>query len=117
MFDSTTCYGKISNKPLKSYESEIEANQAVLYVKRTYGNEQVSYKCRQCGYWHLSGIDRQTPNYLSDCIDSSGNPKHAYESKEIAKKRAEIILKEKDVNLNVYLCDDCNKWHLTHKKY
>ncbi len=117
MFDSSTCKSKVTNKPLKSYESEVEAKDAIRYVKETYGNDQVYYKCSECNSWHLSRSERQTPNYLSTCTDSSGKPKHAYESKSSAEKRVKIISDEKGLDLNIYECDDCGKWHLTHMNY
>ena len=40
MFDSDICKKKDSS-PLKTYESEYEAQEAIEYVKRQYGNEQV----------------------------------------------------------------------------
>ena len=43
MFDSDICTKK-DGLPLKSYESEREAKEAVACVKRQYGNEQVFYK-------------------------------------------------------------------------
>ena len=52
MFDSDICKKK-DGSPLKTYESEYEAQEAIEYVKRQHGNEQVSYKCSRCGYWHL----------------------------------------------------------------
>lgn len=75
MFDSETCFSKVTGKPLKSYESESEAEEAIAYVKATYG---VKYLCQRCRYWHLSPKDRQTPNHKSYCLDSNGRPKQAY---------------------------------------
>ena len=114
MFDSENCFSKVTGKPLKSYESESEAEEAIAYVKATYGNEQVKYLCQRCGYWHLSPKDRQTPNHKSYCLDSNGRPKQAYPTQESALRRAEIIYKEKGTRLYVYQCDDCGEWHLTH---
>ena len=68
----------------------------------------------KCGLWHLSPKDRQTKNFLSRCHDSSGKPKHAYETKADAERRAEILLKEQGKRLKVYKCQDCGYWHLTH---
>ena len=50
MFDSDICFSKTTGKPLKSYESENEAEEAIEYVKATYGNEQVKYLCQKCGF-------------------------------------------------------------------
>ncbi|MBR6200072.1 MAG: hypothetical protein IKQ61_07425 [Spirochaetales bacterium] len=113
MFDSTICFKK-DGSSLKSYESEYEANQAVDYVKARYGNDQVAYHCSKCGYWHLSPIERQTPNHRSFCYDSIGQLKQAYSTRESAEKRARIIFEEKGIKLNVYHCSECGEWHLTH---
>lgn len=115
MFDSPTCTSK-KGTPLKSYDSELEADEAAEYVKYQYKNEQVKYKCQKCGYWHLSPKERQTPNHVSTCLDSDGKPKHAYPTRETAEKRAEIIFQEKGIKLSVYQCGSCHEWHLTHKK-
>ena len=39
--DSETCFSKTIGKALRAYESESEADEAILYVKATYGNEAV----------------------------------------------------------------------------
>lgn len=114
MFDSDICTKK-DGLPLKSYESEREAKEAVAYVKRQYGNEQVFYKCSQCGYWHLSPKDRQTPNHTSNCLDASGQVKKAYPTKKAAEDCAKIIYKEQGKRLSVYRCSKCGEYHLTHK--
>ena len=84
MFDSDICKKK-DGSPLKTYESEYEAQEAIEYVKRQYGNEQVSYKCSRCGYWHLSPKERQTPNHRSYCLDSNGRTKQAYFTNNLGK--------------------------------
>ena len=116
MFDSGTCKTK-DGTPLKSYESEAEAKEAVKFVKNKYKNEQVSYKCSNCGFWHLSPKERQTPNHKSNCLDSTGKPKQAYPSKEVAVTRAKIIFEEQGIKLYVYHCAQCGEYHLTHKQY
>jgi hypothetical protein len=114
MFDSETCLSKSTGQPLKSYENELEAEDAIGYVKAAYGNEQVKYLCQKCGYWHLSPKNRQTPNHKSYCLDSNGRPKQAYPTRESALRRAEIIYEERGTQLYVYHCADCDEWHLTH---
>lgn len=114
MFDSDICFSKTTGKPLKSYKSKNEAEEAIEYVKATYENEQVKYLCQKCGFWHLSPKDRQTPNHKSSCLDSNGKPKQAYPTRETALRRAEIIYEEKGIRLYVYHCEDCGEWHLTH---
>lgn len=114
MFDSYRCRKK-DGTPLKSYETAQEADEAIRYVKKKYGNVQVKYKCPNCGMYHLSPVDRATPNKSSLCLDSKGNPKQAYNTRESAERRAQIILKEKGVKLSVYKCFMCGEYHLTHK--
>ena len=41
IFDSETCFSKSIGKTLRAYKSESEADEAILYVKATYGNEEV----------------------------------------------------------------------------
>ena len=106
---------KQDGSKLKAYKTEAEANEAILYIKKRYGTEQVKYKCPKCGCWHLSPKDRQTPNHKSNCLDSTGKPKQAYPTKESAETRAKIILKEQGKKLYVYKCDKCGEYHLTHK--
>lgn len=116
MFDSAICKKK-DGTPLKAYESKIEADKAIKYVKDKYGNKQVSYKCSKCGCWHLSPMERQTPNHRSNCLDSQGKIKQAYPTKESAETRAQIISKEQGIRIFVYKCDQCGEYHLTHIKY
>lgn len=112
-FDSSTCFKK-DGTLLKVYYREIEAIEAIRYVKNKYGKEQVSYRCNKCGFWHLSPKERQTKNSISECLDSNGKPKMAYETQEDAERRAKIIYDEKRIALRVYHCEECGKWHLTH---
>lgn len=116
MFESAVCKKK-DGKPLKSYESEFEAKEAIEYVKMKYGDEQVIYKCSKCNFWHLSPKERQTPNHKSNCLDSNGKPKQAYPTKESAEARAKIIFEEQGTKLYVYQCDQCGEYHLTHTQY
>lgn len=115
MFDSYVCKKK-DGTPLKSYETEFEAKQAIEYVKKRYGNVQIAYKCPKCNYWHLSPQERQTPNHQSSCLDSNGKPKQAYSTYESAEMRAKIIYEERGERLYVYHCEQCGEYHLTHKQ-
>lgn len=112
VFDSNTCFK--NDRPLKAYDCETSALEGTVYVKNRYGTEQVPYLCKKCGYLHLSPKERHTQNHKSSCLDSSGEPKAAYETQEDAEKRASIIFNEKGKKLRVYRCDMCGFWHLTH---
>ena len=114
MFDSDVCKKK-DGTSLKSYETKIEAEEAIEYVRYRYGEDQVCYKCQRCGYWHLSPKERHTPNHGSFCFDSNGNTKQAYPTYEVAKMRAKIIYEERGEELYVYHCEQCGEYHLTHK--
>lgn len=81
MYESEICIGAVSQKPLKAYESELEAEQAAEYVLTEYKRKMVPYKCSKCGDWHLTPQGRLTPSRTCPyCIDSYGAPKQAYES-------------------------------------
>lgn len=113
MGKSTTCKGNHGGF-LEEYFSESEAFDAAGYVKSKYGNDVVPYKCEKCSLWHLSPKNRQTPGKVCPyCEDSSGDPKIAYETKEAAQRRADIIGEEKDISLFVYECEHGEGWHLT----
>ncbi len=113
VFDSNICFKK-DGTALKTYDSEWSAKEGAEYVKGRYGNVQVPYKCDNCGYWHLSPIERQTRNHKSFCLDSNGKQKAAYETRQDAERRAQILHNEKGIRLKVYQCPDCRYWHLTH---
>lgn len=115
MKDSTSCRGR-NGKPLKSFETEEEALEQVIYVKATHGNEVKAYKCNICNEWHLAPKDRVTPSKKSECLDSKGKFKQLYPTEESAKRRAEILLEEQGKKLYVYRCLYCNGYHLTHKQ-
>jgi hypothetical protein len=116
-FKSKKCFGKISRKPLTSYENEVEALEAIKYLKDNHitKSTMVSYKCPECGYFHLSPKSRQTKSVTCGCLDSNNKPKQLYENEESAKRRANIIKKEKHVSLFVYPCPSKKGYHLTHK--
>lgn len=116
-FKSKKCRGKISGKQLTSYESEEEALEAIKYLKKKhiFNNPMVVYKCPTCGYFHLSPKSRQTKSVTCGCLDSNNKQKQLYETKESAQRRADIIKKEKRVELYVYPCPSNKGFHLTHK--
>ena len=104
--DSKTCTSR-EGRPRKEFLSENAAADAADAAWHTYGNKMVSYRCDQCGKWHLSPAERSTPNTWCECCS-----KAAYETKEDAQKRAKIQRSETGIALNVYKCDGSG-WHLT----
>lgn len=114
MYQSETCIGVISGKPLMAYESESEANEAIEHVRFEYQQEMIAYRCSKCGDWHLAPQNRQTPSRTCPyCIDSQGAPKQAYATKQGAVMRSNILLKERGIRLYAYECECGYGWHLT----
>ncbi len=113
--NSPTCKSGKTGRPLTEYDTKAEAKAAAGYANKTYRNNNlVPYKCKQCGFWHLSPADRQTPSETCPvCRGADGKPKESYSSQENAQRRADIILKEQSVILKVYECEHGNGWHLT----
>ena len=111
--ESSTCYSRVTGKPLKFYFTE---EQALDGARRAvdFGDRLTPYDCRNCGYWHLSPMERQTPSTTSySCTGRDGRPKEAYRSEGDAERRAKIIGREQGIGLRVYLCFSCKGWHLT----
>lgn len=59
MTDSSTCFGQLSNKPLKEYSDEQTAAQQAQYVLKRYGNQMTPYQfqvylCPHGRGWHLA---------------------------------------------------------------
>jgi hypothetical protein len=116
--ESNSCYGKVSGKILKEYETERQAKEGAKYVLEKYGNEMLPYNCQDCRRWHLSPADRQTEHssWSCSCVDQNGSPKDGYQSQEDATRRAEILRGETGRKLNVYRCPSIRTiWHLTKK--
>lgn len=111
---STTCVGKVSGKPLMSYDSQAAAEYGAEHARQRYGNRMVSYHCENCDNWHLAPADRQTPgDYNCGCVGRDGQPKRAYESYDDAERRAEILRDERWTSLKVYPCPRGGGWHLS----
>lgn len=116
--ESRNCYGKVSGKVLKEYDTERDAKDGASYVLEKYGNQMVPYKCQDCRKWHLSPADRQTEHsfWSCSCLDQAGSPKDCYQSKEDAARRAEILMEETRQRLHIYRCPQIQSiWHLTKK--
>jgi len=109
---STTCFKK-DGEPYTEYASGREAAGGASHVRREYGLDLSPFECPNCGRWHLSPRERQTPSRICVyCVDSNGRNKELYETKEAALRRAGIIAKERGVALNVYKCPRQHGWHL-----
>ena len=111
---SETCIGKKSGKPLSEYDSEREAKDGADHANSRYQQDLVPYQCDRCGLWHLAPKSRQTPSEkCGRCTGKDGKPKDAYQSRDDAERRADILRKEQGATLKVYACEHGNGWHLT----
>ena len=111
---SATCIGKKSGKPLTEYDSKQEALEGALHANSRYKQSLVPYHCSDCGSWHLSLKERQTPSEkCTHCTGRNGELKDSYRSREDAWRRAGILRQEQGVTLTVYACEFGNGWHLT----
>ena len=111
---STTCIGKQSGKPLTEFDSLREAQEGATYANARYQSNLVPYACDECGQWHLSPKDRQTPSEKCRfCKGANGQAKDSYRSSNVARRRADILRKEQGVSLKVYRCEHTEAWHLT----
>lgn len=115
---SPSCTAHKSGRPLTEYDTKAEAKAAAGYANKTHqNNDLVPYKCRQCGFWHLSPADRQTPSTSCPvCRGADGKPKDSYLNQDSAHRRADLLRKEQGVTLKVYKCEHGNGWHLTKQK-
>ena len=107
------CHGKLIN----GFTTEEEANSSCQYMKKEFKKDFYVYFCENCKMYHISPKDRQTKNFKSECLDSSGKTKQSYLTEKDAITRRDIILKEQGKQLYVYKCDKCNYYHLTHKDF
>ncbi|WP_020674487.1 hypothetical protein [Geopsychrobacter electrodiphilus] len=107
------CINKQTGKKRVSYSNLMHAEDAAIELSLSYG-EQVPYKCEQCGNFHLSPKSNHTPSVTCKyCADSKGNSKELYLSKDGAKNRAKIIMRQKGIHLEIYECPHQSGWHLT----
>ncbi|PHQ83303.1 MAG: hypothetical protein COB58_01975 [Thalassobium sp.] len=110
----TQCTSARTGEPLKFYQYHSAAQQAADHAKFYYGRVMVPYQCDHCDYWHLCPEDRHTPSETCHyCTSSEGKPKQLYATYEAAKKRADCLLQEKRIKLDVYECRHQQGWHLT----
>jgi hypothetical protein len=110
---SNTCFGR-TGSPLNEYRYRGDAEKHARFLRTEHGTEFVPYQCGRCGLWHLSPAERQTPSRpCSFCRDHNGHAKDLYASENAAKKRAEIIFRERGIRLKVYRCPSQTGWHLS----
>lgn len=110
---SSSCFGS-NGKPLSEFYSREEAIDQANYVKSRYREDLTPYRCDRCGLWHLGLKSRETKSEPCKlCRDSYGRRKELYYSFESAKRRADILEREKSVRLIVYKCPHQEGWHLT----
>ena len=112
--NSKTCF-KRNGEPRKEFHSEMQAKKSAKHENSLKGEDFFeSYKCPKCNLWHLTPKNRKTPNEkCSVCVDSKGDYKALYYSKEGAEKRANIIRREQKIKLSVYKCPHKEGYHLT----
>lgn len=115
---SSTCFGKVSRKPLTEYWSESEALLGAEHAKAAYGRDLKPYRCTRCERWHLAPTARHTPSYdCAYCTGADGRSKATYRTSEDAERRAEILRRERGVHLRVYPCPHHDGWHLTKRHW
>ncbi len=113
---SASCFKK-NGQPYTEYDSEREAADGASHVRRTHGLNLSPFKCPNCGQWHLSPKERQTPSKICVyCVDSRGSHKELYETQEAARRRAKIIAEERGITLNTYKCPRQHGWHLARNR-
>lgn len=107
---STTCTGQ-NGQFLEEYHSQSAAILAAEEIKSKFGYDMAPSQCRGCGYWHLFNV--QTKKQCFHCTDSSLFLKDLYATRMEAQSTADVIRKEKKVQLYPYKCPYSSGWHLT----
>jgi len=114
---SPSCRSKRTGRPLTEYDSRSEAKADAKALKQRYHQDLRPYHCPECGLWHLSPADRQTPSSICPvCRGADGQPKAAYANQAAGQQRAAILRKEQGVTLTIYKCEYGFGWHLTKSK-
>lgn len=115
---SSTCFSRSTNIPLSVYFSRSQAAEAAQYTNQRKNSNFIEYQCDRCKYWHLTPLARHTSSQTClDCTGGDGKNKQLYPTREIAKQRADILLRKKGKHLNVYTCPFNKGWHLTKDQY
>ena len=105
-----TCYLKDG---ATAYTTQMEALKEAALASKENGVYISVYPCGACNHWHLSTADIQTPSRLCSCKGRDGKLKFLYETYEDAKRRANNIYQERNIQLDVYKCYLTNGFHLT----
>lgn len=115
-YKSRTCFSTRTGKALTAYTCEQEAQQGAVYVEREFKHPVVGYECNKCGCWHLALKERATSSDTCPyCRDRQGQSKQLYNTEDDARRRGNIIERERGVFIKVYSCPHTNGWHLTHR--
>ena len=113
---SKTCMNKWG-RPLAVYRTYRDAVSAARSIRMRSGNRagEIMYptRCAACGLYHLSPLNGQ---YKCDCIDSSGNAKRCYPTREDALRAKEARERDRSKTLRIYECPQGRGFHLTHVK-
>ena len=108
---------KCHGKEINGFTEFEEADSSRKYMESQFKKEFYVYFCNECNLYHISPKDRQTRMFISDCLDSAGQPKQSYLTELEANNRKNIIFNEKGIKLFSYKCDKCGYFHLTHKDF
>ncbi len=102
-----------TNEPREGFQDERSAQEYAEDLSFSYNNRMIPYKCDNCGEWHVVSERHHTPSTTCDvCTDRKGNKKELYRTSAEAEKRAKIIQRQRNVDLDVYPCPHRNGWHL-----
>ncbi len=73
------------------------------------------YQCETCGLWHLAPQESRVAfrEHACSCVDSLGNGKRLYDTREDAEKSRASSEEARNLSLRVYPCPDGGGWHLT----
>lgn len=107
---STTCKGQ-NGQFLEEYHSQSAAELGAEEIKSSYGHDLVPTQCRGCGYWHLIPVN--TRKQCFHCTDSALFLKDLYASRHEAQSMADLVRKQKRIQLYTYKCPHSEGWHLT----
>lgn len=113
-FPISKCTNRKTGRPLKTYESELEAKCNASYLCTVHKREMVPYFCSRCSKWHLAPKESHTPSISCHwCMGRDGENKDLYPSEQVALRRASIIEKRTSIRLRAYKCPHEDGWHLT----